>query len=123
MHRPRRPLRSRRAWHNASNRLGWLGVSFAALVLGCAAQPPPKKPVQLYPNLGMKKVPEYLRGTIYERVELGNTRPFEISGYGLVVNLDHTGSSQTVPGAVKAYMIKEMVKRGFGSKMIPGFEQ
>lgn len=93
---------------------------------GCGNQhlPPPKPPAPRYPDLGEKpNVPEYMAGTIWERVELGNIGGFPISGYGLVVNLDHTGDNRQLPTAIKQYMVKEMVKRGFGSPLLAGFKQ
>ena len=60
----------------------------------------------------------FMHRTIWEKVDVGNTDPFQVSGYGLVVNLDNTGDS-TAPVAVKEYMIKLMLKHGYGSKLNP----
>ncbi len=81
-----------------------------------------KKAEPRYPNVGAKKVPDFMVGTIYERVEVGNVEPFPVSGWGLAVNLDHTGNNELAPTVVKQFMIKEMYKRGFGSKLVPGYE-
>lgn len=100
----------------------------AALVAGSFAgcvnpfKMKPEKPVVRYTALPPRNMPEYLRGTIYERVDLMDVQPQLVSGFGLVVNLDNTGDNQQVPTAVREYMIREMIKRGFGSKLTPGFE-
>jgi len=90
--------------------------------LACNRTRKPSAPVTRYPTLPAKQVPEYLRGSIFERVDLVDTDPLVVSGYGLVVNLHDTGDNAQVPTAVREYMIREMVKRGFGSKLQPGFE-
>ena len=61
-----------------------------------------------------------MQGTIFERVNLMNTQPFAVSGYGLVGRLRGTGGQ---PGAqsVREYMIREMYKHGFGQKNVPDF--
>ena len=94
-------------------------------LLGCKGVqlPAEKKTSSNYVDLGLKQVPPYMRGTIYERVELSGTTFSEVSGYGLVVNLDHTGNNDTLPAAVKSYMTKEMVKEGFGNRLTPGYEK
>lgn len=93
------------------------------LLTGCQQKPEVAKKVEpRYPNVGRKKVPEFMAGTIYERVEVGNTDPFPVSGWGLMVNLDHTGNNEGIPSVVKQYMIKVMVTQGFGSKLTPGYE-
>lgn len=101
----------------------WLCCAGACLglIAGCAQD---KKTVQIptrYPVLPGKEVPAFMHGTIWEKVDVGNTEEFQVSGYGLVVNLDNTGDS-TVPLAVKEYMIKEMLRHGYGSKLNPGWE-
>jgi hypothetical protein len=81
-----------------------------------------KMPPSRYPDLGPKKgMPEYLKGIIYERVELENVTPYPVSAYGLIGRLRGTGDS-FAPTPVRSWMIKEMVKRGFGSRLIPGYE-
>lgn len=55
-----------------------------------------------------------MRGTVAsEAVFLGDT-PTVVRGYGLVVNLKGTGS-RLMPAPVRAYMLKEMVRRGVGN--------
>lgn len=86
---------------------------------GCGAQTP-KPPTPGYADLGAKKnVPEYMKGTIWERTELMYTEPFAVSGYGLIGSLRGTGDSYA-PTAVREYMIREMVKHGFGTRRFTG---
>ena len=67
------------------------------------------------------EVPNMLRGTVKQHVALlGYTKeyrdeyqPFIGAGYGLVVNLDGTGS-QDIPPQVRAHMIADLAKRGVG---------
>lgn len=55
-----------------------------------------------------------MRGTVAsEAVVVGDT-PTVVRGYGLVVNLKGTGS-RLMPAPVRAYMLKEMVRRGVGN--------
>jgi hypothetical protein len=85
------------------------------MLAGCDATPAKPPPIiPKHPDLGAKpNVPSFLHGSIYERVELGNTEPYPVSAYGLVVNLANTGDT-TAPQAVREYIIKEMYKHGFG---------
>jgi hypothetical protein len=70
-----------------------------------------------YQSLGLRQVPKFLEGTIYQYCNLENTESFPISGYGLVYLPNGGGDNTYVPTPVRDYMIKEMVKRGFGSKL------
>jgi len=81
---------------------------------GCARKVVPSKITPKYATLEAKKVPDFMKGTIFERVDVGNTEPFLVSGYGLIVNLNGTGDNTAVPTRVRDYMIKQMVKHGFG---------
>ncbi|MGH7213246.1 MAG: flagellar basal body P-ring protein FlgI [Tepidisphaeraceae bacterium] len=92
-----------------------------AFVPACRREKPPEKRVERYADLGPKQVPSYLNDTIYQRTDLQNTEGYLVTGYGLVVRLLGTGDS-TAPLLVKDYIIKEMVKHGFGSKLMPGME-
>jgi len=91
----------------------------ALLATGCAKKPPPQtaKSEPRFPALTPKEVPEFLKGTITERVYIANTGPKPVSGYGLVANLWGTGDSKA-SNAVREYMIRTMEKRGFGSKVM-----
>jgi hypothetical protein len=70
-----------------------------------------------------KDIPPFMIGTIWERVDMENIDGFPISGFGLVVNLDHTGNNDQLPTVVKTYMIKEMLKEGFGNALLPDFHK
>lgn len=59
--------------------------------------------------------PEFLRSTVASLVKLDGYHPVLVSGYGLVVNLNHTGSADCPP-ALRQWLIDEMSKRGFGSE-------
>src|SRR5687768_6004236 len=88
---------------------------------GCARKKP--QTVASAPRfhaLPPKKVPEYLKGTVLERVDVAETNPLPISGYGLVANLNGTGDSRA-SNAVREYMLREMTRRGFGSQVL-GYE-
>ncbi|HEV2687829.1 MAG TPA: flagellar basal body P-ring protein FlgI, partial [Bryobacteraceae bacterium] len=93
------------------------GLVSGAMMVGCNHDV--KRPIikEKYPSLPAKIVPPYMHRTIYEEVDLGNTDPYPISSYGLVVGLSNTGDT-TAPTAVREYMIKEMTKHGFGSRTI-----
>jgi hypothetical protein len=97
-----------------------VALAFAA---GCAEK---KKTVaQLLPpryeDRGLREgLPEFMRGSLYERVDLGNTEPYAVSNYGLVGRLRGTGDT-FAPNAVRLAMYKEIVRRGFGNPMLGGF--
>ena len=74
-----------------------------------------------YVQRPLREVPEFLKGSIYEQVDLQNTEPQRVSAYAMVGGLKGTGSSE-VPGQVRSYMIKEMEKHGYGSRRVPGLE-
>ncbi|MBI1372242.1 MAG: hypothetical protein GC159_05705 [Phycisphaera sp.] len=57
--------------------------------------------------------PDFLRTTIASVATLDGYQPVLVSGYGLVVNLDGTGSPDCPP-ALRALMLDELGKRGFG---------
>ena len=74
-----------------------------------------------YPDLGAKKgVPDYMKGSVFQFVELANADAYPVSSYGLVGRLRGTGDS-TAPSAVREWMIREMTRRGFGNRQIPGY--
>jgi hypothetical protein len=90
--------------------------SAGALVSGCTHEAPPTVAPK-YADMPDREVPDYLEGTIMQRCSTNNIEPMLINNYGLVVNLHGTGDS-TAPSAVRAYMIRQMVKHGFGSKNV-----
>lgn len=95
-----------------------------AVPVGCGEKKPPAKteiPAK-YTPLPKREVPQWLVGSLYEQVDLTTTEPFRVSNFGLVVLKHPTGDAQTVPNLVREYMLREMQKRGYGSKNLPGFE-
>ena len=86
----------------------------AALAAGCTPTKPIEPPKPQYSDLGPKDVAGFLRNTVWQFVDLGNTTPLRVSGYGLVVNLDGTGDTRA-PTAVRDFMLSQMQKHGFGS--------
>lgn len=90
-------------------------TTMAASSLSCAQDAPKPLPPR-YTTLPPKKVPDFLRGTVMERMDHENPEPVRISSFGLVVNLPGTGEGRDggAPSAVREYIIKEMQRRGFG---------
>ncbi|HEX4056481.1 MAG TPA: flagellar basal body P-ring protein FlgI [Tepidisphaeraceae bacterium] len=93
------------------------GCAILALMLGltsCAHKtlPPPKG--QLWPTLPLQQVPDFMHGTLYERVRFTGLEEAPVYGYSLVVNLHNTGDS-SAPSMVRDYIIKQMLLRGFDS--------
>lgn len=88
------------------------------VVMAAACAPAPKgrttapgvAPVPTYTG------PAYLRGTIGSLVHIrpGNEQPQHVSGYGVVVNLNGTGST-TAPPSIRQALINQMKKYGLGS--------
>lgn len=99
------------------------GVAAAGLAVPTGCEQPPEKPKPLaYANIGKRPVPAYMADTLHEVTDLQNDQPFLVSGWGLVVNLDGTGGSRQLSNSVKAFMVKEMSRKGFGSKLMPAYE-
>src|SRR5687768_8495833 len=103
------------------NRVLHTGVAALLLVIasagGCTTKAP-KKITSPYQNVGPRKnLPPYLKGSVYELVELANSEPLTISSYGLVGQLRGTGDTKAPP-AVRQWVTKEMLRRGFGSRML-----
>jgi hypothetical protein len=74
-----------------------------------------------YPTLEPLVLPDYLKGTVMERVEVQNIHSQPVSGFGLVVNLAGTGDT-SAPTPVREYIERQMIKRGFGSTVM-GYER
>jgi len=87
----------------------------------CAAKKPPAPKEPLYPNLPLQQVPRFMRGTLYEQVRFTGLEELPVYGYGLVVNLDYTGDSRA-PTAVRDYIVKQMILRGFGSSVMGTYQ-
>lgn len=81
---------------------------------GCAQKKKQPTFTRRYHDLGPKKnLPPYLKGSVFELTEVANHVPYPVSAYGLVGQLRGTGDTDA-PAAVRQWMIKEMVRRGFG---------
>ncbi len=90
--------------------LAVLAAATAAMVPpGCSKDVPPEvKKAELTPN----PLPRYLRGTVLYEAELKGYGRSLAQGFGVVVDLDGTGSADT-PLPVRAYLERE------GSKLLP----
>jgi hypothetical protein len=102
-------------------------IAFAALTAlllsGCGAKKsaPKNEPPPKYTAMPPRKVPVWLKGSIYEQVDVTTMDPYRVSNYGLVVLQHPTGDAQSVPNLVREYMLTEMQRRGYGSKNVEGF--
>ncbi|QOV90607.1 flagellar basal body P-ring protein FlgI [Humisphaera borealis] len=93
------------------------------LTTGCTNQTEAPKPKERFTKLpDAVNLPDFMEGTIYEKTELINTQPYNVSSYGLVGQLRGTGDS-TASNVVRQYMVKEIARRGFGDALLPGFEK
>ncbi|HEY7090435.1 MAG TPA: flagellar basal body P-ring protein FlgI [Tepidisphaeraceae bacterium] len=98
-------------------------VLFVSLAAGCdgptksKAATSQKVLVSRYQTLPPRQVPAFLKDSIYERCDLGNTQPMVVSGFGLVANLRGTGD--TFAGTnVREYLRKQMITHGLGSRVM-----
>ncbi|MFM9956687.1 MAG: flagellar basal body P-ring protein FlgI [Phycisphaerales bacterium] len=84
----------------------------AAVLIGCESGPPPKaREVRVI----SRDVPAVLRNTVGAEASLSGDEPIIMTGYGLVVGLNNTGSND-VPLPVRTYMIDEMTRMGVGKE-------
>jgi hypothetical protein len=93
------------------------------VLAGCAAKvapPPPKAPE--WPSLPLASVPNFMRGTLLERVRFTNLDPLSVYAYSLVVNLHDTGDC-TAPTWIRDYITKQLVIHGFGSVGMQTYEK
>jgi hypothetical protein len=100
-------------------------ASAASLVVaGCSSdkQKQQTKVPPKYQPMAKREVPAFLQGSIFEQVNLENTAPYLVSTFGLVTMKNPTGDTANTPNNVREYMLREMTRRGFGSKNQPGFE-
>lgn len=75
-----------------------------------------------YPELGARPdVPAYMKGTIWEQTNLTNNEDFCTASYALVGRLRGTGDS-TASLPVRQWMIQQMTRHGYGSKLLPGYQ-
>jgi hypothetical protein len=109
-HRPAQPA----PWplpHQPRLALLCLALAAPLLLTNCApkAKPaPPAAPAATYTG------PAFLRGTVGSLAALRNHQPILVGGFGIVVNLNGTGSSE-VPAFLRQWLINDMRKRGLGS--------
>lgn len=97
----------------------------AAAVAGCGGKTTAQKKLEAPPRyavLEKRKVPDWLKGSIMEQVELNKVEPYRVSNFGLVVLKKPTGDAVNMPNNVREFMLREMQKRRFGSWNQPGFE-
>ena len=102
------------------------GSTIALMTLiGCGSdgkKSPVTKIPPKYQPMAKREVPAWLVGSIFEQVNLENTSPYLVSTFGLVTMKNPTGDTANTPNNVREYMLREMTRRGFGSKNLPGFE-
>jgi hypothetical protein len=94
-------------------------IGVMALSAGCVQEVAQKKPVVPYnPTAHDPNLPDYLKGSLYDRTFVLNNEPFNVSAFSLVGQLRGTGSC-VAPPSVRSYMIKELARRGFGDPLVP----
>lgn len=96
----------------------WSGLCLLLIatlvVIGCASTQTE------YDNLGANEAantfsgPRYLRGSIGSYGSFLNNQPRYVGGYGMVVDLNGTGSNE-VPGFLRQWLINEMLQNSLGS--------
>jgi hypothetical protein len=100
-----------------------VGVAAAFVFTGCTQKAEaPKPPPQRYTQLKPKELPPFLQGTVGELSERTNDEPYAVATYGLIGRLRGTGDS-TASLQVREWMVKQMVRHGYGSKLIPGYDK
>src|SRR6187549_1260344 len=112
-------MRGRFSLRSVASNLGIFALGGLALVLppGCTVKPE-KPAITRYQAMPAKKVPAYMKDTVYERTEVFRIEGLQVSGFGIVANLNGTGES-TAPTPVRQHVIKESIKHGVGSKLLP----
>ncbi|HBS28211.1 MAG TPA: hypothetical protein DEB06_01890, partial [Phycisphaerales bacterium] len=90
-----------------------------ALAVAACDSTPKRTPRARTPDIkAVRDTPSVLRNTIMAQSSLRGMEPVLVSGYGLVVGLDGTGS-RDVPGPVRAVMEREMLALGVGREVGP----
>lgn len=97
-------------WSRVAASLTGVVLLSAAWPAGCSPDKPPPEIVK--PELSPNPLPRFLRGTIIYEAQLLGYGQTLVQGYGIVVGLDGTGSSDT-PLPVRAYLERE------GAKLLP----
>ncbi len=91
-----------------------LGVALAAvLVLGCSS-PTEHNNQDANEAANTFSGPRYLRGSIGSYGSFLNNQPRYVGGYGMVVDLNATGSNE-VPGFLRQWLTNEMLRNNLGS--------
>src|SRR3712207_6596628 len=123
MHHLERHPALRRHGRSVGRALTAVVLSAAIFAVGCQKQAEQKvQPLVKYKELGKKEnVPAFMQGTIWELTERTNDEPYVSASYGLVGRLRGTGDS-TASLPVRQWMHKQMVRHGYGSKLVPGFD-
>ena len=99
---------------SATCALAVLSLCLMPAMVGCEPKPrtsaPGVAPMPTYTG------PAYLRGTIgsLTRLRPGTEQPMLVNGYGIVVNLNGTGST-SAPPAIRQALLNQMKKYGLGS--------
>src|SRR4051812_28051898 len=95
--------------------LFFLAISICAFGGCTSTRPKAKPPAPRYTTLPPKNLPAFMKGTILEAADIENKDAYPVSGFGLVVGLDHTGDNNGCPQSIRGSIINEMVRHGFGS--------
>ena len=107
----------------ASKASGFCILAVVALITfgGCGEdkRPSTTQPIARYQSLGPRNVPDYLKGTIYEKANMQDMRPFTVNGFGLVGQLRGSGDNSAIATAVRDYMRKEILRHGYGTYRNP----
>ncbi|TVQ32660.1 MAG: hypothetical protein EA376_04665 [Phycisphaeraceae bacterium] len=99
-----------------------LGLMAATVVFvaagGCSgAERPEQRERASMPDRVVRDMPAILRGTIGAESFLRGTESLLITGYGVVVGLNGTGSAD-VPASVRSVLEREMSRRGVGRESV-----
>jgi len=92
-----------------------LMLTLAIAVLPLASCYESAEPDPLVSPVPTYQGPAFLRGTIGSLASIDGYQPVLVSGFGLVVGLNHTGSGDC-PAALREYMLREIAKGGFGRR-------
>ena len=88
----------------------------AATLSACESGPPPKPKAESRPIVE-RDLPQVLRGTIGSEAEIRGSEPVLVTGYGVVIGLNGTGSGEA-PIAVRSALEREMALRGVGQESL-----
>ncbi len=97
--------------------LGAVAVALAlSLSAGSGCSSAPKRPNRVKRVPIVRDLPAVLMGTVGAEVTIRGLEPTVLSGYGLVVGLDGTGSGD-VPQSIRAVLETDMRRMGVGSEL------